>query len=85
MDSETTPIARLTTALKEWESSEQRNISGYEYEKTFVEMWRKLGIEIFQQSMGEIPGNRNLKKTSNQFRKGGGSYAACVDDPGRKI
>ena len=25
-------------------------------------MWRKLGAEIFQQSVGEIPGNRNKKK-----------------------
>lgn len=73
METKPSPIARLTAALQAWESSEQRNISGYEYEKTFVEMWRKLGAEIFQQSIGEIPENRNLKKTSNQFRKGGGS------------
>ncbi len=70
MKIETTPIARLTSALSDWENSEQRDLSGYEYEKTFVEMWRKLGAEIFQQSVGEIPSNRNLKKTSNEFRKG---------------
>lgn len=84
MKTETTSIARITAVLKEWECNEQRDVSGYEYEKTFVEMWRKLGAEIFQQSVGEIPGNRNLKKTSNQFRKSGGAQAARVDKPGRK-
>ena len=85
MKKETTPIARMTSALQEWESSEQRQVSSYEYEKTFVEMWRKLGTEIFQQSMGELPSNRNLKKTSNQSRKGGSSKATYTNESGREI
>ena len=62
MTTETTPILRMQAALQAWESSQQRQVSGYEYEKTFVEMWQKLGAEVFQQSMGEVPCNRNLKK-----------------------
>ena len=85
MEKETSPIARLTAALQEWESSPQRQVSGYEYEKTFVEMWRKLGTEIFQQSIGDIPSNRNLKKTSNQSGNNGSSQATYTDESGRKI
>ena len=62
MTTETTSILRMQAALQAWEGSQQRHVSSYEYEKTFVDMWQKLGAEVFQQSMGKIPCNRNLKK-----------------------
>ena len=53
---------RLKAAVEAWEKNPERMQSGYEYEKTFVEMWRGLGKEIFQQSVGKVPASKNTKK-----------------------
>ena len=45
----------------QWENNPGRMKSGYEYEKTFVEMMKQFELEIFQQSMGET-GSKNYKK-----------------------
>ena len=47
---------------QEWEKNQHGQTSGYEYEKTFVEMWQQLGHQVLQQSMGEIKKSRNTKK-----------------------
>jgi hypothetical protein len=51
---------------QEWEQNPQRQTSGYEYEKTFTEMWQGLGNKIFQQSIGSLPRDKNRKKNSKQ-------------------
>lgn len=49
---------------KQWLNNTDRNNSGYEYERSFVEQMQKMEKELFQDSIGEISANRNLKKKS---------------------
>ena len=51
----------------QWLNNKDRNNSGYGYEQSFVEQMQKMEKELFQDSVGDIPGNRNLKKKSKQF------------------
>ncbi len=48
--------------LRQWHESQQGQTSGYEYEKTFVELMRGISQEVFQESLGHIPKSRNQKK-----------------------
>ena len=66
-------MEELEQAIAEWKRSQQGQTSGYEYERSFVEMWQKMGSKIFQNAMGKIPGSRNEKKTSNQFWENSGT------------
>lgn len=50
---------------QKWEQNPQRLVSGYDYEKTFTEMWQSLGAKVLQQTMGSLPRDKNAKKTSN--------------------
>jgi hypothetical protein len=52
----------MLTTYQSWETSPERQKSGYMYEKSFTEMWMTLGQEVFQQSMGELPKDKNRKK-----------------------
>ena len=47
-----------------WQKDQVGQTSGYDYEKTFVEMMREFSQIAFQQSFGELPASRNEKKTS---------------------
>ncbi len=51
---------------EKWITNEKRNNSGYDYEKTFVDMMESLGKEVLQDSVGDLPENRNLKKKSKR-------------------
>lgn len=51
----------------EWMDNPQRLESGYDYEKTYSEMMKKVEMEVFQNSVGEIPINKNRKKNSKRF------------------
>ncbi len=53
---------RLRQELELWESSQQFQQDSYEYEQSFVALWRKLGLEVLQESLGKIPKSRNEKK-----------------------
>lgn len=55
-------VDKLKELIDQWENNPERLKSGYNYEKTFVETMRELEKFIFQQSMGEIPRDKNLKK-----------------------
>ena len=55
---------RLKELISQWENNPERKRNGYEYEKTFVEMIRKFETELLQESVGESPKNKNLKKKS---------------------
>ena len=62
-------MEELEQAIAQWKENQQGQTSGYEYERSFVEMWQKMGGKVFQNVVGKLPGSRNEKKTSNQFRK----------------
>jgi len=54
---------KLRIFIDQWENSFERMQSGYDYERTFVEMMRKFEKELFQESLGKLPG-KNAKKNS---------------------
>lgn len=43
--------------------------SFYDYENDFIKIWGKVGREIFEKNLGELPGDRR-KKNSNRVRGG---------------
>ena len=44
---------------------ESNHINGYTYERSFLEMWTELGKDLFQDSVGKVPSDKNLKKNFN--------------------
>jgi len=56
------PSKILEKHYNEWLANPERNKSGYDYESTYAEMMTKVEKEIFQNSIGEIPINKNRKK-----------------------
>lgn len=57
-------LFHIKEKISQWEHNPQRMESGYEYEKTFVEMWQSLGRDVFQESVGPLAKSRNSKKNS---------------------
>lgn len=53
---------RLKEFLEQWENNPSREQSGFMYEKTFVDMMREFQQEVLQESIGDIPKNKNAKK-----------------------
>jgi len=53
---------QLKAELETWQNEQKDQQDGYEYEKSFVELWQRLGQEILQESMEELPKSRNQKK-----------------------
>ena len=43
--------------------------SFYDYENDFIKIWGKVGREVFEKNLGELPGDRR-KKNSNRVRRG---------------
>jgi hypothetical protein len=72
-------MEELEQAIADWKLSQQNQTSGYDYERSFVEMWQKMGGKIFQHSLGKLPGSRNEKKTSNQHGKNSGASKSRID------
>jgi hypothetical protein len=62
-------MEELEQAIAKWKESQEQQTSGYEYERSFVEMWQKMGSKILQNTVGDLPVSRNQKKTSNQSGK----------------
>lgn len=62
-------MEELEQAIAKWKESQQQQTSGYEYERSFVEMWQVMGSKMFQHTIGDLPTSRNQKKTSNQSGK----------------
>lgn len=54
--------------IEAWSRSQKDQTSAYDYEKTFVETWMRLGQEVFQQQMGKLPKSRNQKKSQDDAR-----------------
>ncbi len=53
--------------IERWENGDERMQSGYDYERTFVEMMQKFEKELFQESIGKLP-SKNGKKKSKPAR-----------------
>lgn len=66
-------MEEIEQAIAQWKESQQGQTSGYEYERSFVEMWQQMGTKTLQNTVGKIPGSRNQKKTSNKSRRNSGS------------
>ena len=49
---------------QEWLSNPDRMKNGYEYERTFIEMIQQMEKDVFQDSLGKVPENKNRKKKS---------------------
>lgn len=66
MDTKASAIKIFEQHYAQWESNENRMKDGYTYESSFVEMIRKVGIEVFQSSTGKVPKGKNGKKKSKR-------------------
>lgn len=55
-------LEKIIIEIQQWHKSQEGQTSAYEYEKTFDHMWQKLGKEVLQQSVGELPIDKNKKK-----------------------
>jgi hypothetical protein len=53
---------QLKAELEAWHQSQSNQQDSYEYERSLVEVLRKLGQRILQESVGEVPESRNEKK-----------------------
>lgn len=51
----------LQEKIKELQAILDNQDSAYDYEKAFDEKWNEIGHEVFQQSMGALPKDRNKK------------------------
>jgi len=58
---------KIQTEISQWMASQKGQTSGYEYEMSFIKLWQRLGREVFQQSVGELPARPHEKKTSNPY------------------
>lgn len=57
---------KIAQRLEQWQKAQENQTSGYQYEKSFTELWQQLGQEVFQSSMGEVSYDKNYKKKSGQ-------------------
>jgi hypothetical protein len=62
MTSKAEVLSVFESYYSQWETSPERMQSGYDYERTFVEMMQKVQQEVFQRSVGSVPKNKNSKK-----------------------
>ncbi|UZR98548.1 hypothetical protein [Chondrinema litorale] len=57
---------KIANELKAWLAAAKESQKGqtdfYEYEKTFVELWFKLGREVLQDGLGNGNYKKNIKK-----------------------
>jgi hypothetical protein len=56
-------VELLLKSLSEWENKPKGD--GYEYEKSFIEVMQDLNRDLLQLSLGEVPRDRNEKKSSD--------------------
>ena len=53
---------RIDQKINEWKESQKGQTDGYEFERSFSEMMQTIGREILQDSVGNLPENKKLKK-----------------------
>ncbi|MBN9350354.1 MAG: hypothetical protein J0H55_06685 [Chitinophagaceae bacterium] len=56
--------------------------SFYDYENDFIKIWGKMGREIFEKNLGELPGERR-KKNSNRVWGSNNSQKPPVQQGGK--
>jgi hypothetical protein len=54
-------VAILLDKLEDWDKKSKND--GYEYEENFIDVMLDLNHELFQLSLGELPKDRNKKKS----------------------
>lgn len=59
---ENTITKKIADELNAWKESQKGQTDFYEYEKTFVELWLKLGREVLQDGLGGGSYKKNIKK-----------------------
>lgn len=52
--------------IEAWKHSQDGQTSAYDFEKSFVETWMRLGREVLQEELGPLPKSRNQKKRSRR-------------------
>jgi len=65
MNQEQVPASAIEIFKKHytsWYASQQGQTSGYEYEKSYVDMMSEVGQEVLRASLGEVPKDKNRKK-----------------------
>lgn len=60
----------LRREIEAWNQRQTGQTSAYEFEKSFVETWARLGREVFQEHVGRVPKSRNQKKDQDEPRLG---------------
>lgn len=58
--------AIFAAEIDQWFESQGDQIDGFEYERSYVETMRSISSKAFQVSLGEVPQDKNQKKTSDQ-------------------
>jgi hypothetical protein len=58
------PAQIFNKYYQEWLSNPDRMKNGYDYERTFIEIMQQIEKEVFQNSLGKVPENKNRKKKS---------------------
>jgi len=53
---------KIANGLKAWKASQKGQTDFYEYEKSFVETWLKLGKEVLQDGLDNGNYKKNTKK-----------------------
>ena len=54
---------KIAQRLAQWQVCQENQTNGYAYEKSFTDLWQKLGQEVFQASVGEAKYRKNSKKS----------------------
>jgi cell fate (sporulation/competence/biofilm development) regulator YlbF (YheA/YmcA/DUF963 family) len=62
METKEKAVEIFSKYYSDWEKNKERNQSGYDYERTYVEMMQKVQQAILQNSVGEISPSKNVKK-----------------------
>ena len=57
---------KIAQQLNDWQKSQENQTSGFAYEKSFTDLWQKLGQEVFQSSLGDATYQKNRKKKSKR-------------------
>lgn len=53
---------KIAQELDDWQKLQESQTSGYAYEKSFTDLWQKLGQEVFQATLGDDKYAKNCKK-----------------------
>ena len=63
-------LEQISAELDVWIDKKDSISNGYDYESELLLVTRKVNTLILEQSIGNLPKSRNLKKTSNHIGQG---------------